>query len=185
MWARVASLYYQCSRALRGEIEGVLAASEIFSSDAFRNGAPGTVGLLARVHDLAGRGEEALNLIDRAIALALSSGEKISLSELHRRRGELLMRYRGATAEPEAEGEFYNALAFVRKQKSLSHELQVTQSPANLMRSRGNEVGALQLLEPVYNRFTEGFDTADLIAAKITIDELRERTGASRRVAAS
>jgi hypothetical protein len=46
------------------------------------------------------------------------------------------------------------------------------------MRSRGDEAGALDLLEPVFNRFTESFDTADLISAKRTIDELKLRRDA-------
>ena len=184
MWARVASWYYECSRALQGGTEGVRAASEILTSEPFLN-SPGSLGMLARVYDIAGRGDEALATIDQAIALALSSGEKIDLSELRRRRGELLNGYRGAAAEPEAEREFCKALTFARKQKSLSHELQVTHSLANLMRRRGDEAGALRLLEPVFNRFTEGFDTAALIAAKRTIDELRVRVRPATRLAAS
>jgi len=88
------------------------------------------------------------------------------------------MRYRGPDDEPEAEKEFQEALGFARKQRALSYELPWAHSMANLMRSRGDEAGALDLLEPVFNRFTESFDTADLISAKRTIDELKLRRDA-------
>ena len=131
----------------------------------------------ARILDLAHRGEEAIEAIDTVLEEVHSSEEKI-LSDLTRLRGEFLMRYRGPDAEPEAEKEFQEALGFARKQRALSYELRAAHSMANLMRSRGDEAGALDLLEPVFNRFTEGFDTADLISAKRTIDELKLRRDA-------
>jgi predicted ATPase len=91
----------------------------------------------------------------------------------------LLLRQGGRNFELEAEQEFREAIAFARKQNALSYELRATHSLANLIRRRGDETGALQLLEPVFNRFTEGFDTADLIAARETIDELKQQTGAA------
>jgi predicted ATPase len=39
---------------------------------------------------------------------------------------------------------------------------------------------AIALLVPIYNRFTEGFDTADLKAAKALIDGFYNTEGASR-----
>jgi predicted ATPase len=132
----------------------------------------------ARILDLAHRGEEAIEAIDTVLEEVHGSEEKIFLSDLTRLRGEFLMRYRGPDAEPEAEKEFQEALGFARKQRALSYELRAAHSMANLMRSRGDEAGALDLLEPVFNRFTEGFDTADLISAKRTIDELKLRRDA-------
>jgi predicted ATPase len=40
----------------------------------------------------------------------------------------------------------------------------------------------MALLEPVYNRFTEGFDTADLKAAKALLDALAEPTALRARI---
>jgi tetratricopeptide (TPR) repeat protein len=138
------------------------------------------LGQRARMLDLAGRGDEALAAIDQALETVRSSDEKIYYSNLCRLRGDFLIRYHGQNAEPEAEEEFKEAIAFARKQNALSYELRASQSLANLMRRRGDETSALQLLEPVFDRFTEGFDTADLIAARETIDELRQQTGAAR-----
>jgi predicted ATPase len=44
---------------------------------------------------------------------------------------------------------------------------------ARLLRDQGRPADAMALLQPVYDRFTEGFDTADLKAAKALLDALR------------
>jgi predicted ATPase len=41
------------------------------------------------------------------------------------------------------------------------------------LRDQDRPADALALLQPVYDRFTEGFDTADLQAAKALIDALQ------------
>jgi predicted ATPase len=51
-------------------------------------------------------------------------------------------------------------------------ELRTATSLARLQRDRGNARDARDLLRPIYRRFTEGFGTADLKAAKRLIDEL-------------
>ena len=45
-------------------------------------------------------------------------------------------------------------------------------SLAQMLRDQGRSVEAFALLQPVYDRFTEGFATADLKAAKALLDEL-------------
>jgi predicted ATPase len=50
--------------------------------------------------------------------------------------------------------------------------LRAATSLARLLRDRGRAADAVACLEPIYDRFTEGFDTADLIAAKQLLDEL-------------
>ena len=47
-------------------------------------------------------------------------------------------------------------------------------SLARLRRDQGRSADALALLERVYNRFTEGFETADLKSAKTLLDTLRQ-----------
>jgi predicted ATPase len=47
-------------------------------------------------------------------------------------------------------------------------------SLARLLRDQGRSAEALALLQPVYNRFTEGFATADLKVAKTLLDALQE-----------
>ena len=45
-------------------------------------------------------------------------------------------------------------------------------SLALLLRDQGRPADALTLLQPIYDQFTEGFDTADLKAAKALVDAL-------------
>jgi predicted ATPase len=71
-----------------------------------------------------------------------------------------------------AEDHFRQALDWARRQGALSWELRAATSLARLLRNRGRSVDAIACLQPVYDRFTEGFGTADLIAAKLLLDEL-------------
>jgi hypothetical protein len=41
-----------------------------------------------------------------------------------------------------------------------------------LLKERGERTAAQDLLAPIYNWFTEGFDTADLREAKALLEEL-------------
>ena len=52
-------------------------------------------------------------------------------------------------------------------------ELRATMSLARLWRDQGKPQQALELLAPIYNWFTEGFDTLDLKEAKALLEELR------------
>jgi hypothetical protein len=60
-----------------------------------------------------------------------------------------------------------------RRQGALSWELRAATSLARLLHNQGHPADALALLRPVYDRFTEGFDTADLQTAKVLFDALR------------
>jgi predicted ATPase len=56
-----------------------------------------------------------------------------------------------------------------REQGALFWELRATLSTARLRLTQNNRAGAAQILQPVYNRFTEGFDTADLKEARLLL----------------
>jgi predicted ATPase len=59
-----------------------------------------------------------------------------------------------------------------REQGALFWELRAALSAARLRVRQENRAGAAQVLQPVYDRFTEGFDTADLKAAKALLKTL-------------
>ena len=79
---------------------------------------------------------------------------------------------RRARSRGGGEDHFRQALDWARRQQALSWELRAATSLARLLRNRGPSVDAIACLQPVYDRFTEGFGTADLIAAKLLLDEL-------------
>ena len=94
--------------------------------------------------------------------------------ELLRLKGEFLL-LRGNPADAEAsEAYFHQALAAARQHGALSWELRAATSLARLLRRQGRHGDAIACLRPVYDRLTEGFGTADLVAAKQLLDELDE-----------
>ncbi|MEE8455217.1 MAG: AAA family ATPase, partial [Limibaculum sp.] len=92
-------------------------------------------------------------------------------AELHRLRGELMQAQRDGDCA-EAEKAFSRALTTARHQEAKSLELRAAMSLACLWQAQGKADEARDLLAPVYGRFTEGFDTPDLIEAKVLLDEL-------------
>jgi predicted ATPase len=64
-----------------------------------------------------------------------------------------------------------------RKQSALAWELRAAMNLGRLWATQSREGDALDLLEPLYGRFTEGFETADLIAARRLLDDLRSSAG--------
>ena len=85
-------------------------------------------------------------------------------------RGELLL-LQGGTEAAAAEDHYHQALDWARRQGALSWELRAATSLARL-RDHDRSAEAIALLVPIYNRFSEGFETADLKAAKALIDGL-------------
>jgi len=73
--------------------------------------------------------------------------------------------------EAQAEANFERALAVAREQHAKSWELRAAISLARLWRDQGKVQQARELLTPVYDWFTEGFDTRDLREAKALLEE--------------
>jgi predicted ATPase len=86
-------------------------------------------------------------------------------------RGELLLLQGAPGAAAAAEDHFRQALDRARRQGALSWELRAAMSLARLLQDR-DRIGARDLLASIYDCFTEGFGTADLITAKQLLDEL-------------
>ena len=59
-----------------------------------------------------------------------------------------------------------------REYGALAWELRAAASLARLLGDQGRIADATACLQPIYDRFTEGFGTADLIAAKQLLDDL-------------
>ncbi|HUB43968.1 MAG TPA: hypothetical protein VMB73_03195, partial [Acetobacteraceae bacterium] len=72
-----------------------------------------------------------------------------------------------------AEERFRQALDRARQQGALSWELRAATSLARLLRDQGRSADAKALLQPVYDRFSEGFQTADLKTARELLGTFR------------
>ena len=95
--------------------------------------------------------------------------ERVWLAEILRLKGWMLMR-QGRTNE--AETQLRAAIDCARRQQARSWELRAAMTLAELLAHRGQRADARELLAPIYNWFTEGFDTRDLIDAKILLADL-------------
>ena len=76
------------------------------------------------------------------------------------------------TPRAEAETWLQRILDVARRQEAKSLELRAAMSLARLWQQQGKRAEAHALLAPVYNWFTEGFDTADLQEAKTLLAAL-------------
>ena len=132
---------------------------------------PFCTGMMADALGRMGQVEEGLALIDEALSQADRNSERVHEAELWRIKGELLLKQ--ARTEPSAAVTcFQKAIAIARPQEAKSWELRTATSLARLWQSQDKRQDAIDLLAPVYGWFTEGFDTADLIDAKVLLDEL-------------
>jgi predicted ATPase len=134
---------------------------------------PWLLGLMAEVYGQDRQSEEGLTVLAEALALADTTGERWYEAELYRLRGQLLLQ-QSSDNTTEAESCFHQAIAIAQNQSAKSWELRAATSLARLWQQQDKRQEAYDLLAPVYNWFTEGFDTADLQEAKALLDKLAE-----------
>ncbi len=120
----------------------------------------------------AGQVSDGLAAIEEAVAWTERSEERWCLPELLRIEGELTLLGATEGRACSAEDHLRQALDWAGRQGALSWELRAATSLARLLREQGQSADAAAVLGPVYDRFTEGFDTADLITAKRLLDEM-------------
>ena len=126
---------------------------------------------LALAHAELGKVDDAWRYIGEAMTAVETTKERWFQTEINRIAGEIaLMAPKPDAAK--AETYFERALAVAREQQAKSWELRAAMSMARLWRDQGKRDEARNLLGPVYNWFTEGFDTLDLKEAKALLDEL-------------
>ena len=130
----------------------------------------GFIGALAEGLRKTGQFEEALFTINGGIARATNSGVELDLSELLRIKSQIL----AAQLDREAAVNcLTDALAVARAQSALALELRSTMALARLLCEGGQRDQARHTLALVYDRFTEGFEAADLERARALLEDLR------------
>jgi class 3 adenylate cyclase/predicted ATPase len=132
---------------------------------------PVYLSMLAEAYQSVEQPTEGLTVLADAVRRVETTGERWREAEMHRLRGELLLIV-SAENHCEVESCFRQALDIARSQQAKSWELRAATSLARLWHSQGKRHDAYDLLAPVYNWFTEGFDTVDLQEAKQLLDEL-------------
>ena len=130
------------------------------------------LGAFAEILTRAGRVADGIATISDAVTRAELTEERWCFPELLRIQGDITRRLSGPEATQLATDLYMRALDWARRQGALSWELRAATSLAGLLLDQGRSADAIALLQPVYDRFTEGFDTADLKAAKALLDDL-------------
>lgn len=132
---------------------------------------PVLLGQKAEVQARLGQVDAALATIVAGIKLAADSHQPWILPELYRARGALRL-----TADPDAaevaEQDFERAISMAQEQSAKSWELRAATCLARLWHRQGKSAEAHALLAPLYDWFTEGFDTRDLQDAKALLEIL-------------
>jgi len=170
-WRAQASLERGWAMAMQGraavgikEIRSALGSSSL--------GLGGSVSKLADACLCAGKTTEGLRAVDEALTFVHEHKEGAWEPELHRLKGELLLqRHEGKRRErhddiEHAQSCFRNAIERAQENAARSFELRAAMSMCKLWRSLGKRAEARHLLADVYDWFTEGFNTPDLVDAR-------------------
>ena len=133
---------------------------------------PFSLAWLARAHASCGRIAEAQNAISQALDSVNKTNQRWDEAEIHRTAGELAVSLFRCDYEA-AESQFRHSLDIARRQSAKFYELLAATSLARLWRDQGRREEARELLAPIFDWFTEGFNMPDLIEAKALLEELR------------
>jgi DNA-binding winged helix-turn-helix (wHTH) protein/predicted ATPase len=131
---------------------------------------PHFLGLLAEALIKTGETEKALEALDEALTVADSTGQRYYIAELKNLKGRLMWEL--ANDLEQAEECFQQAIDLAQRQKAISFELRAATSLARLWQRTTLKVEARHLLAEVFNRFTDGFDTRDMVDARNLLDGL-------------
>jgi predicted ATPase len=157
------TIYRGWSRALGGDVAEGISLLRSGLNDHTATGTetqkPFYLALLAKACAIGKQFAEALSLVDEALHIAERIEERWFEAELHRHKGQLMLRQ----GQPEAAEEFYRkALSIAEGQEAKLWELRAAVSLARLYREQGRRAEARELLTAVYGWFSEGFDARDL-----------------------
>jgi predicted ATPase len=130
------------------------------------------LGSLAEGLSKAGQHEQGRLVIDAAIQRAERREEGWCIAELLRVKAVTLVRHCASGPAPEAEHLVRRSLQIARQQRALSWQLRAASTLARICRGGARRGEIRRMLAQVYQRFTEGHETADLLAAKDLIGEL-------------
>jgi DNA-binding winged helix-turn-helix (wHTH) protein/predicted ATPase len=163
------------------QIEEGLVAYAAIGAELVR---PWHLAKLADAYARMGRLEEASRALDEAMASMRPTEERYYEAEVYRLRGELALREResrgsrsgAADRQARAEDWFRKAIEAARCREARSLELRAVLSLSRLWQRRGERAAAGRMLGETYRWFSEGFDTADLRAARALLDELGRAT---------
>jgi predicted ATPase/DNA-binding winged helix-turn-helix (wHTH) protein len=163
---------------LRGDlsrgIELLQTALAALHEDGYELYRPQCSGILVGGLAKAGKRELAYSTICEAVTWVETRGRILNFIDLLRVKGEVLASMSKQDTS-EAEACLLQSLQLARERGLLAFELRVGTSLARLWADRAQRDKALELLDPIFQRFSEGFQTRDLVAAANLLQQLRPR----------
>jgi predicted ATPase len=134
---------------------------------------PHLLALSAEVQARSSQTKSSLRTLDEALGLCDRNDERYYEPEIHRLRGELLLRPE-LSDHVAAEEALRRAIEISRAQQSRMFELRSAVSLGRLLRHQGRGVEAREMLSALYGWFSEGLDTPDLRDASELLAELAQ-----------
>ena len=158
----------KCDQGIPLLIEGLEGLRRV----SHRFGEPHMLAMLADAYSEAGQKKEALATLDQGLELAVEANHLTFVVELYRQRGCCLASMGDGMHAGSGEKDLLNAIEIARRQVAKTFELRSATSLASLWVKQERKKEAYEMLAPIYNCFTEGFDTPDLMDAKILLGKL-------------
>ena len=154
-----------------GRIDEVKAALDEYQRRGYQLGLTAQFVLLCPVLLFRDEPEAALEVIDHGLSIVSRNSERFFEAELYRLKAHASL-MRGAPSA-EVESLLEQALRTARSQQARSLELRAATDLARFWMDQGKRGAALDVLESIYGRFSEGFDTRDLREFKAVLAQLQ------------
>ena len=164
----------QASKGLKQMYEG----NTIYRSTGAELGLPWNLLTLADWCGKTQAVDEGNRVLEEAFLIAQQNGETLWAAELQRCKGELLLQSKDenlVSRRAEAEVCFQRAITIAQSQQAKAWELRAAMSLSRLWQQQGKTTEARDLLAPIYDWFTEGFETADLKEAQALLETLSDK----------
>jgi predicted ATPase len=175
LWHALGTLHKGAGMLLQGRREDglplLLKGYSAFRATGAEVRAPSYLGMLGDAYTQSGRLEDAHRALNEGLAIAEKNDDRCHEAELYRLRGELLLAESPDQAAA-AEDCFRRAIETALSQRSKGWELRATMSLARLWQRQGRHDDARAALAAVYDTYTEGFTTPDLVEAGALLEAM-------------
>jgi predicted ATPase len=170
-----AEVYYNIAKSFQGDQTAFDSAANLINicfNIGFKAFAVSMSPYIGEQYFRIGQHESALTWIEKMLDHVNQTGSHMHTAELLRIKGLTLQ----AIGKPDkfVEENFTQALELSRKQSAKTFELRAASDLAKLWKKQGKTKEAYDLLKCVYDWFTEGFDSVDLVEARELLNALKK-----------
>jgi predicted ATPase len=134
---------------------------------------PRWLSVLAEAHARCNQPDAGLRALTQGLIVLDETGERFYQARLLGLQGDILLLRGGVNAERDAETAYLKSLEVSHQQGAKVWELRTATSLTRLWGLQGRAREGLDLLASLYGWFDEGFDTPDLVDAKVLLEGLR------------